>query len=216
MNILKPLILLVLFLLATGCASVGPTVVVETPQPAEDIVLVCTKSKDYLLNIHSTSYAVDYNVGVVKSGEPFDCGVLITGRHSGVSVMHPIYVGDRSQNYEKDGVEHIVLNKTKLDLLDEQKAKFEAGYWDKFKWPGSEYANSLSGCGFDNQYFEYYSEVKGVDVEHFKGLYNTAMLQCMKRSLAIRKKYLRGYKNFPTAEEWMNKLWSSDTWSKYK
>ena len=213
MNKLKPLITVVLLLILTGCASVGPTVVVETPQPAEDIVVVCTKSKDYLLNIHSTSYAVDYNVGVVKSGEPFHCGILITGRHSGVSVMHPIYVGDRSQNYEKDGVEHIVLNKTKLQLLDEQKAKFEAGYWDNKSNPGLAYAESQSGCGFDHQYFDYYKQIRKPELSHFKALYNKSMLECFRRSFSITKKYDPQIgRQLPSAEEWMSRIWQSEIW----
>lgn len=196
----------------------GPTVVVETPEPAEDIVVVCTKSKDYLIQFHSTSYAVDYNVGVVKSGEPFDCGILITGRHSGVSVMHPVYTaqGDRTQTYEKDGIKHIVLNKTKLELLDEARAKFEAGYWDKFKWPGFEFANNLSGCGFDHQYLEYYSRVRTPDVEHFRRLYNKPLLDCYRPWFAIKKEYDKSYKAMPTAEEWVKGIWNSKVWEGYK
>ena len=196
--------------------SKGPTIIIETPEPTEDFVVLCNKSKNYIISHGAGSYNVIYNVRVAKSGEKVDCGYLFTGEAYSTSVLHPIYTGDGSQNYVKDGIKRIVLNKTKLQILDEQKAKFEAGEWDNHLNPGAQYARNLTGCGFPNQYFDYYKEDKKVDKEHFKKLYHEPMLECFIRSFAITKEYDPQIgTQLPDAYEWMRRLWASDKWSKY-
>jgi hypothetical protein len=227
MNILKRLTLLIIFLMVTGCASFGPTLVIETPEPAEDFVVICEWHKrTWLSGGHGGKQRISYKVNVVASDEEVDCGMNLTGGDGSVDIWHPVYMGagitaktksEESDRLEMiDGVMHIKMNKTKLDILDEQKAKFEAGYWDRYMNPGAEYARSFTGCSFPHQYFDYYSEAKKVDVAHFKQLYHKPILECFNQTFPIRKQYLRGYENYPTAEDYINGLWKSDTWSKYK
>ena len=117
------------------------------------------------------------------------------------------------------------MNKTKLDLLDEQKAKFEAGYWDelpapgwdKDKSPAERYARSIGGCGFDHQYFEYYSQVKKVEKIYFKKKYNDFFFKCNKMA------YEEALKHDPVVadrsynvEKTMNAIWSPDVWREHE
>lgn len=214
------IVLLVIVLVYFGFnLSKGPKIIIETPKPAEDFLVLCTKSKDYLIGHNASSYSVVDKVFVVKSNELVDCGVMFWGDASGVRVSHPVYTGDGGKsNYEKDGVKHIVLNKTQLDYLDEQKAKFEAGYWDKYMSPGSRYAESIGGCGFPHKYFDYYSQVKKVEKEHFRKLYHDVFLECKKRVLPIKNKYLPHTVRVkrPTAEKSMENLWNSKGWEKHQ
>ena len=220
MKTLKRLILSVLFLVVTGCASVGPKIVIETPEPAEDFVVLCQwYQKTIFSGGHGGGSKVDQDVYVTESGKEVDCGTRLTGGDGLVLIYHPIYSGSGSEdNYTKDGVQHIVMNKTKLDLLDEQKAKFEAGYWDKNRNPGARYAESLGGCGFSHQYFDYYSQVKKVDKEHFKNLYSDFFLKCKQRVLPIKNKYLQHtYQGKrPSPEKSIENLWNSKGWEKYQ
>jgi hypothetical protein len=217
MNILKRLTLLIIFLMVTGCATVGPTIVIETPEPAEDFVVLCTKSKSHFIGHNASSYSAVDHVIVTESGKEVDCGLMLGGKRGNALILHPTLTGDGKSNYEKDGVEYIVFNKTKLDVLDEKKAKFEEGYWDRYKNPGFKYANNLTGCGFPHQYFNYYSEVKNVDVEHFKKLYHKPMLECKKRTFSILKLYRPvASSSLPSAETWMEQMWQSDAWGRYK
>ena len=220
------LLLLLVFLLNSGCASFGPTVVVDTPEPAEDIVVRCLKEKSYFIGHNASGYVTTGKVFVTKSGEEVDCGLLFGGKAAGVDVMHPIYMGagigsntnpDESDQLELiDGVLHIKLTKTKLDILDELKAEFEAGKWDRARNPGRSYLGSMPGCGFPHQYFDYYSKVMNVHKEHFRNNYSDQMLACFRRTFAITKKYDPQIgKQLPSPEVWMDRLWGSDDWSKW-
>lgn len=213
MNVLKGFIILASFLTVTGCASFGPTVLIETPQPADDFVVVCQWYKMPLLEFHGGSKLSGEDVYVTPSGETINCG-LGSGESTQVKVLHPIYANP--EIVEHEGVSVYRYTKTKLDILDEQKAKFEVGFWDKHKSPGTKYARSLVGCGFPYQYFDYYSGVKKVDKEYFKALYHEPMLACFKRTYPITKKYDPQIgKQLPKAEEWMKRMWLSDKWSRY-
>ena len=210
MNIIKHL-MLVFSLLITGCATVGPTIVIETDEPAEDFVVLCNKTKSHLFKIgHGGREVVTDHVIVTESGKEVSCGLMVGGSDGYVSTMHPTLTGDSTQNYEKDGVRHIVYNKTKLDLLDEQKAKFEAGYWDKTRNPAWEYLGSRPGCGFPHQYFEYYKQAKRVKVEHFKNRYQKPILECAKKAYIDTKKYKPHLaKKIPEPTTRINQLWES-------
>jgi hypothetical protein len=122
-------------------------------------------------------------------------------------------------------VKHIVLNKTKLDLLNEKKAKFEAGYWgklpapgwDRNKTPAQRYAGSLGGCGFGYQYLDYYDQVKKVDKQYFYNKYNVFFLECNKQAYKEVLKYApivaeRSYR----VDKTMDGIWDSDKWRKYE
>ena len=226
MNSLKQFILLISLLTITGCATVGPKIVIETPEPAEDFVVLCEWHAERLFSDgHGGRSLVGDKVFVTKSDAKVDCGINITGGAATANIYHPIYVGavyvsektsESDMVYKKDGVIHVKMNKTKLDILDEQKAKFEAGYWDKQLNSGAAYARSLTGCGFPHQYFEYYSQVKKVNVEHFQSLYHEPLLKCMRRSFAVTKKYRpNASSQLPSADEWMRKMWESEIWGQW-
>lgn len=206
------LLLIAVCALLTACISSAPKFVIDTAEPAEDFVVVCQKSKDYLIAHNASSYTVVVKALVVKSGEVVDCGTILGGTAVEPRVMHPVFIRDASKDYIKDGLRHMVFNKTRLDFNKQQQTRFEAGYWNKSKWPGSEFANSLAGCGFDHQYLKYYREVRRVEPEYFRSRYNDAMLACMKHFLAIKKKYTRSNLNIYSAEELMRRYWTSDQW----
>jgi len=236
MKTLKPFILVVLFLLVTGCASFGPTIVIETPEPAEDFVVLCQWYDDSLFfGAHGGKAQVGDKVFVTKSGEEVECGLNLRGGDGSVSIIHPVYVGASVSTKTKgnesdaieviDGVIHIKLTKTKLNLLDEQKAKFEAGYWDKLpvsgwdkdKTPAQRYARSVGGCGFGHQYLDYYSQVKKVDKQYFYKKYNTVFLRCNKSAYEEVLKYdpvvaARSY----DVDKTMDAIWGSSEWRKYE
>ena len=217
MIILKQFVLLISVLYITGCTTAGPKIVIETNEPAEDFVVLCYKTKDYLIGHNASGYAVIDSIFVAESGKEVDCGVMLGGSGSSVSVLHPVLSSDGKSNYTKNGVKHLIYNKTQLDLLDEQKAKFEAGYWDKYKNPGFEYANSVSGCGISFSYLDKYSKAKKVDKAHFKSLYDKPMSKCLTRLVNVYKKYRpNSSKQYTTGNEWAEKIWNSEKWSKYK
>lgn len=214
MNNMKFLILVIFILLNTGCYSKGPTVRIETQEPAEDFVLICDWHTDSLLNFFSSSVLSKRIIHVVNSGEETPCGVAWMGGRPNVRVDHPVY-WEGTKN-EEDGLTVYHFTGTKLDYLDKQKEKFEAGYWDKHPDPGFAYANNLTGCDFPHQYFDYYRKVKNVDREHFKRLYYQPITNCLKIMIPILKKYRGGeYGSFPDAEYYIDKIWNPITWRKY-
>lgn len=114
---------------------------------------------------------------------------------------------------------------TVLKKLDEQKAKFEAGYWDdlpapgwdKDKTPAQRYASSIGGCGLNYQYLDYYNQVKRVDKDYFKNKYNNFLIECN------NKAFSEILKNDPTLEnkvsgfqKRMELIWNSEKWKKYE
>ena len=150
---------------------------------------------------------------MISSGETVDCG-LGYGDSARVEVWHPVYI--EPDIVKHDGVSVYHYTKTKLNKLDELRAKFEAGFWDKERHPELVYADSLVRCGFPHQYFEYYSKEKNVDVNYFKEKYHQLILQCMEITFPIRKNYLPGYENYPSAKSWVDKYWKSDKWNQYR
>ena len=207
----------IIYMVLTAFLSRGDTYLIESNEPLQDIVIICDWSSS-LGTLHGGTHSVTRKKAlVVESDKPYNCGInLLAGLSlsfkSSSMAKHPThtfaYVSTR------DGV---IVSKaiSKLVILDDLKARFEAGEWDKYRNPGFEYANNLIGCGFGHQYFDYYSEVKEVDVEHFKKLYHEPMLECMKRTFVITKKYRPAASSqLPSAEVWMEKMWVSESWEK--
>jgi len=182
MNKIKLLIPIIVLLLNSGCASFGPTVRIETPEPAEDFVVVCEWYRSGIISHGGGRSLSDQKVFITEGGKEVDCGLsLLGGEVSGASILHPLYTN--MQGVDEDGVS-VIKPKSKLQILDELKARFEAGEWDKRRNPGWEYLGSRPGCGFPRQYFEYYKEVREIDVEHFQALYQVPILKCLEKSFA--------------------------------
>lgn len=189
---------------------VGQTFVIETAEPAEDFVVLCTKRKRKLIGHTSTHTSKITKVIVTKSGVEQSCGYFIGGEPGVLRVMHPTLIGDGKKHYVKAGVLHRVYDKTKLDVLDEQKAKFEAGYFDKQRNPGWEYLGSRPGCGFPHQYFEYYKQAKKISLNHFIGLYQRSILECLEKSYKETEKYdPKLAKKLPKPDIRVKQLWDS-------
>ncbi|MDH5388160.1 MAG: hypothetical protein OEY06_06905 [Gammaproteobacteria bacterium] len=214
MNKLKLLIPLLIVLLNSGCASFGPTVRIETPEPAEDFLLLCDWAHSPWYKIHGGRSIYNRVPIVAKSGEDTPCGMSPFGGHPSVSVMHPIYLNPTIT--EEEDVTIYRYTETILDYLDKQKEKFEAGFWDKFKWPSSLYVESIKPvCGFGHQYFDYYREVKKIDYDYFKETYYDHVLNCYKKLLPELKKHDKSYLNAPSAEKYIEKSWQREYWEKY-
>lgn len=214
MDKLKYLIPLIAVLLNSGCASFGPTVRIETPEPAEDFLLLCDWAHSPWFKIHGGRSIYNRVPIVAKSGEDTPCGMSPFGGHPSVSVMHPIYLNPTIN--EEEGITVYRYTETVLDYLDKQKEKFEAGFWDKHRNPGYQYANNLVNCGFSLGYFDYYNEIKEVDKEHFKKLYHKPMLECLRRKFSIINKYNPQIgSQLPEAEERMKRLWKSEKWNQH-
>ena len=215
MDKLKYLIPFIAVLLNSGCASFGPTVRIETPEPAEDFVIHCQWSYAPLFKFHGGRSTLSSASHIAKSGEDTPCGMSLFGGDAGVMIMHPVYWNPTITEEEDVTIYH--YTETKLDYLDKQKEKFEAGFWDKRIKPGAAYARDLVNCSFGHQYFDYYSQVKNVDKEHFKKLYHEPIFECLKRTVPLKYKYLgSSYSSFPDAEERIEKLWNSKEWSKWR
>ena len=133
--IVVPIILVLLYIGFN--TKQGSTFVIEANEPAEDFVVLCTKRTRKLIGHNSTHSSKITKVIVTKSGVEQSCGYFIGGEPGVLRVMHPTLVGNGKKHYVEEGVLHRIFDKTKLDLLDEQKAKFKAGYWDKDRNPGS-------------------------------------------------------------------------------
>ena len=198
----------------------GQNVRIETTPTSQDYVIICGWDSNMFV-VHGGRRRVATRIAVIGSDETYSCGYSVLGAlmyaHPNVTYMHPIYTsGEMSSWEEVDGVQ-VIKPITKLKKLDELRAKFEEGYWDKFNNPGSEYSNNMVGCGFPNHYFDYYSKKHRVDTITFKEAYHDAMLKCLERSFSITKKYdPQISKQLPEADEWMRILWKSDNWSKYR
>jgi len=179
------LLLLSVFLLPS-CASFGPTVMIQTEQPEQDFVVVCTWAKQPLLGVHGGHQEIKRNVYVTDSNEEVSCGVSLLGGKGIVQTMHPLYWGGTAE--EVDGV-RIIHNQTKLHHLDELKQKFESGFWDQHKWPGDKFSERVRAVclGTFNHYFGYYlSEVDKIDFEKFKSRYYQPILECVRKEKMLR------------------------------
>jgi len=62
-----------------GCASFGPTVMIQTEQPEQDIVVLCTWSKQPLLGVHGGRQIIKTSAYVTNSNEEVNCGLSIWG-----------------------------------------------------------------------------------------------------------------------------------------
>ena len=212
MNIVRSFFLFTTVSITAACDSVGPTLIIQTDQPAEDFVVICSWSTGIGL-AHGGGSVIDEDVHVIKSGEKLSCGFNPFGR-ARKSIMHPVYIGSAVKIV--DGVQ-VIKQITKLQRLDELKAKFEAGYWGKFSHPEIEYARSLTGiCGISRDYLEKYSQVKKVSKEHFFMKYNDFFMKCN------REKFNEIYQYSPLVAKDFNLerikklIWNPQKWSKYE
>lgn len=196
----------VVYVMLAAFLSRGAPFYVESDEPLEDIVSICHWSSSAFPGLHGGTHHVTRKKGmVVKSGEIASCGMnwfagLTLSFKTYDTLKHPthefFYVRER-----EDGVS-VVRAKSKLELLDEKKAKFEAGFWDKYSYPDSRYANSVKGlCWFPYQYFDYYREEKEIVYDYFKEKYYDSILLCYERVVPILKKYDKSYENITTARE---------------
>jgi len=195
---------------ATGCATIGPTVVIETPEPADDFIVVCKWSKMPLLAVHGGGRITDKDIYVTSSGETIHCG-LGYGDSASAQVMHPVFRIDRSNSYKKDNVEYIVM-KSILSYPVEQKTKYDSGFWDKYSNPDIEYARSFGGCGF-GFYLDYYNKIKRPDKEYFFKKYNDILLECNNLIYKEVSKYntVIAERSFDV-EKTMKRIWDSKSW----
>ena len=203
-----------LILFVSGCATVGPTVLIETPEPANDFVVICSWYQTPLLALHGGGKLVSESVYLAQTNEKISCGPGI-GDSAIIKIMHPIYI--EPEIIKQENISVYRYTKSKLDILDEKKIKFDEGFWNKHKNPGFEYAHDLPDCGFDHLYFDYYIKVKKVEVNYFKQKYHETMLQCLTQTFKITKQYRPAASSqLPSAIEYMHNMWSSDKWPKYE
>lgn len=206
----------VTYIVLTAFLSRGETFYIESDEPLEDVVAQCHWSSSALSGLNTGSHHVTRKKGViVKSGEKSSCGM---NWYAGLTLSFRTYSTSKHPTHKffydkqrEDGV--IIKAKSKLDILDDQKAKFESGYWDKHRNPGAEYLRSLSGCGFPYQYVEYYREVKPIDLVYFKKKYHEDILECHKRRYSIMEKYdPYTFSKIPKLDKRMKLLWENEQW----
>ena len=210
----------IVYIVLTAFLSRGDNYIVESDKPLEDIVVRCHWST-MLRNLHGGTHSVTQRKSlVVKSGEEFSCGLnwvagLTLSFRSSSGLMHPThtfaYVTTRD-----DGVD-IRKPVSKIKQLDDQKAKYEAGFWNEEKNPFERYYKSLPSCGFPYKYFDYYDEVNGVDMGYFKEKYHDPIFECHKRRYPILKIYdPYTHSKIPSLSERMDRFWNAKEWNKFK
>ena len=209
------------YIVLTAFLSRGVDVHIESDEPLEDIVIACTWSTSFLSGLHGGSHHVTRRTSqLVNSGEQVGCGMnwyagLDLSFRSIKGLLHPTH-RFLDGGMREDGVQ-IRNAKSKLELLDELKAKFEAGFWDKYRNSSLEYARSFGGCGFGHQYLDYYSEVKQVDKNYFYKKYNAFLLECNQNI------YEEVFKHDPdiaersfNVDKAMSNVWNPKGWIKYE
>ncbi|MFK5950991.1 MAG: hypothetical protein QM500_19740 [Methylococcales bacterium] len=206
------------YMVVTAFLSRGDSYIVESEEPLEDIVVICKWSSE-LRGLHGGTHSVTKRKGlIVESGEQFSCGFnwfagLSLSIKSSAYFRHPTHRIDYKKNLTT-GV-FIYIAKSQLDILDEQKAKFESGYWGKEGGAGKKYYRSLPVCGISDQYLAYYKHVKEPELKRFIELYNDPILQCLKkRYLVMGEHDPYTLSKIVTVEERMRLFWNKKVWGK--
>jgi len=191
----------------------GQSIRIETIPVSEDYVIECSWYSSMFV-LHGGRSRVATRFAVINSNETYNCGysflAALTQGHPLVLYKHPTYTGSEDGSTEVvDGIT-VVRPITKIQKLDEQKAKFKAGYWDKRRNPGWEYLGSIPGCGFPHQYFDHYKQVRGVDIAHFKAVYQKTILECLAKLYIETKLYdPRLAEKLPEPSVRIEKMWES-------
>ena len=211
--------IIAIYLLVTAALSRGDTNIIESNKPLQDIVVMCDWASA-LGTLHGGGHSVMQRKAlVVESGKPYNCGInwtagLTLSILSSSMAKHPTHTF-AYVNTREDGV---IVRKaiSKLKILDEQRAKLEAGYWDKHRNPIAEYARSFGLCGFGDRYIEYYSQVNIVNKNYFYNKYNEFLSECNKRIYEEVMKYdsVIAERSF-NLENTMQRIWESERWEKY-
>lgn len=193
--------------LAFDASAAGATFRIVTDEPADDFVVACVRSKDYLIAHNASSYSEIYNVVVVSSNQNGSCGLLLSGRHTRLEVYHPTYVQDSTEagsvedRSANGGVDHIVHMTPSLTRLQELEQQYASGYWNQRKDPlGSFLERAEYACGFEGhtakRYLDLYSKHGKPDYPKLKARYADKTLACLKSREAIRHKYGRSAPQF--------------------
>ena len=214
-------VLAVVYIVLSAFLSRGAPFYVESDEPLEDIVSICHWSSSAFPGLHGGTHHVTRKKGmVVKSGEIASCGMnwfagLTLSFKTYDTLKHPTH--EFFYDKERDDGVSVVRAKSKLELLNEKKAKFEEGFWDKYRNPKTEYARSFGGCGFGYQYLDYYSEVKQVDKNYFYKKYNGVLLECNQKIYDEVLKYdsVIAERSF-NVDKTIKLIWKPEKWRKYE
>ena len=199
----------------SGCFSDGPKVMIETPQPEDDFVVVCSWSS-HGFGLHGGKSRVKESVFVASSGEIVDCGMSIFGDDSLVQIQHLLYrnhsacareetCSSKSARIE-DGI-LIITPKSKQQELDEVIKNLSGRNL-------VEAAKRLGG-NFPDDYLGYYSSQRKVSVAHFKSAYEDRL----KKHWEILTPIITGSFSNPvlnkyTSDDFVNRYW--ETAKKYE
>ena len=181
--------------LVSSCVSPGTKIRVVTNEPAEDLVVECRITKDYLIAHNATSYTVIDKHIVAKSDEDISCGLLVAGSRSGAWVYHPtlqnkIRDDNAKKKYTDSGAEirELITWREKNILALEL---YERGHWDHMYDPLDTYLSNISYCGISKGYLENYNEDEKPDYIELKSKYYKEIVECNRQRELIRHEHGR-------------------------
>lgn len=183
----KLLLPLITFLLSSGCASFGPTVLIETPEPAEDFVVLCEWYKDGLLNIHGGMKQSDWKAFVTESGKEVDCGMSIWGGEGSATIMHPLYAGGRACEVGCDS--ELVIKEDDIYIIRPHTLEEALDLLVK-RHSGKDVLPYIRNYGSVNRkYYKYYKINKPLDIKHMRELYDKRLINYWYKLKNIRESF---------------------------
>jgi len=177
-----------LVVLLPGCASFGPTIRIETPEPAEDFVVLCEWHKAALIDFHGGGLKrSDWKVFVTESGKEVDCGVSFGGGDGSATIMHPVYAGERACEIGCESPQ--ITESGSVFIVNPNTAEKTLNLLVK-KHSGKKILSYIRTYGsIDKEYYKYYRSYQPLDTLRMRKLYDKRLISYWEKLKNIKEKY---------------------------